>query len=250
VGGPKDRFVKKLKSLPEKGNICLGEFVGVVPLRKLDARRNRCHRAACAEKKTHANARSAQDRAGVERLRTRRIRRQPRVDAGRAMGANAEVSPLAQLLKALSDEGIRYLIVGMSGAVLQGVPYTTLDTDIWIDLPERRYMSILNLCRGLGAEVAANTVVVLPDGLIVNFLYRVDGLRTFNIEFSRGVRLEWFGHTVSVLPVERILRSKQSVGRPKDLAHLPILRAYLRCRQRLDQRGPPLGQHAQDRRRR
>ena len=26
-------------------------------------------------------------------------------------------------------------MIGMSGAILQGVPATTLDTDLWIDLP-------------------------------------------------------------------------------------------------------------------
>jgi hypothetical protein len=37
----------------------------------------------------------------------------------------------------------------MSGAILQGVPATTLDTDFWIDLPSRQYMRVLNLCAHL-----------------------------------------------------------------------------------------------------
>jgi hypothetical protein len=53
----------------------------------------------------------------------------------------------------------------MSGAILQGVPATTLDTDIWIDLPSRQYIRVLNLCRRLGADIRANTVVDLSDGL-------------------------------------------------------------------------------------
>ena len=35
----------------------------------------------------------------------------------------------------------------MSGAILQGVPATTLDTDLWIDLPSRSYMRMINLAR-------------------------------------------------------------------------------------------------------
>ena len=54
----------------------------------------------------------------------------------------------------------------MSGAILQGVPATTLDTDIWIDLSSRQYMRVLNLCRQLGATVRANTVVDLKDGSV------------------------------------------------------------------------------------
>jgi hypothetical protein len=52
----------------------------------------------------------------------------------------------------------------MSGAILQGVPATTLDTDIWIDLPSRQHIRVLNLCRRLGADIRANTVVDLRDG--------------------------------------------------------------------------------------
>jgi len=52
----------------------------------------------------------------------------------------------------------------MSAAILQGYPATTLDTDLWIDLPVRRYMRVLRLCRSLGATLHANTVAELSDG--------------------------------------------------------------------------------------
>jgi hypothetical protein len=64
----------------------------------------------------------------------------------------------------------------MTAAILQGVPATTIDTDLWIDLPERQYIRILKICLGLGASVVTNTVVALEDDSLVNFLYRVDGL--------------------------------------------------------------------------
>lgn len=112
----------------------------------------------------------------------------------------------------------------MSAAILQGVPATTLDTDFWIDLPPRQYIRILRLCQNLGATIRANTVVDLSDGSAVNFLYRVDGLRSFDYEFKRARRLHWLGASVAVLPLARIYRSKKFVGRPKDLAHLPLLK--------------------------
>ena len=112
----------------------------------------------------------------------------------------------------------------MSAAVLQGVPATTLDTDIWIDLPERGYANVLAICRRLGGETLARTVVSLRDDTLVNFLYRVDGLGAFKTEARKAVRLEWFGMKIDVLPLESIIRSKEAVGREKDLAHLPLLR--------------------------
>ena len=49
----------------------------------------------------------------------------------------------------------------MSAAIVQGVMETTLDVDLWIDLPSRRYMELQNVARQLDAIPAANTVVYL-----------------------------------------------------------------------------------------
>jgi hypothetical protein len=125
----------------------------------------------------------------------------------------------------------------MSAAILQGCPATTLDTDLWIDLPPRHYMRVLRLCQRLGATIRANTVVDLSDGTTVNFLYRVDGLLTFDREFKRAHRLDWLGTTVAVLPLASILASKKAVGRPKDLAHLPLLEQTILLRKRSNTRG-------------
>ena len=122
----------------------------------------------------------------------------------------------------------------MSAAILQGVPATTLDTEIWIDVPPRQYIRILNLCRGLGAEIRANTVVDLSDGSTVNFLYEVHGLRSFAREFHSAKKIRWLETEVAVLPLERIYASKKFVGRPKDLAHLPLLRQAMKLRRRMD----------------
>jgi hypothetical protein len=124
----------------------------------------------------------------------------------------------------------------MSGAILQGVPVTTLDTHIWIDLPPRQYIRMLNLSRGLSAEVRANTVVEFPDGSMVNFLYEMHGLRSFGEEYRYAKRINWLQTEVVVLPLARIYASKKYVGRPKDLAHLPILEQTMRLQGRLKRR--------------
>jgi hypothetical protein len=118
----------------------------------------------------------------------------------------------------------------MSAAILQGVPATTLDTDIWIDLPERQYVKVLDVCRNLGGELLARTVVSLRDDTLVNFLNRIDGLGAFKTEAKKAVRLKWFGTKIDVIPLESIIRSKEAVGREKDLAHLPLLRKTVKLR--------------------
>ena len=121
----------------------------------------------------------------------------------------------------------------MSAAILQGAPATTLDTDIWVDLPERAYVRLHQLCRSLGANILAHTAIALSDDSLVNFLFRVDGLHSFSAEYKKALRLKWLGMTVPVMPIESIIRSKQSVGRPKDLAHLPLLRETLSLQRKL-----------------
>jgi hypothetical protein len=116
----------------------------------------------------------------------------------------------------------------MTAAILQGVPATTLDTDLWIDLPPRQYMKVLNVCRGLGAKILANTVVALADDTLVNFVYSVGGLRSFSSEYKGAREISWLGARARVLPLERVYASKRFLSRPKDVAHLPLLEQALR----------------------
>ena len=103
----------------------------------------------------------------------------------------------------------------MTAAILQGTPSTTLDVDLWINLPPRQYIRIPNLCRSLGAEIVANTVVVFDGQLTVNFLYQIVGLKSFNFEYSHAKRLKWQGETFAVLPLHRVYKSKKAADRLK-----------------------------------
>ncbi len=120
----------------------------------------------------------------------------------------------------------------MSAAILQGVPATTLDTDLWVALPERQFVRLTAIVLRLGGVMLAPTVAALEDDSLVNFRPRVDGLGTFEEEWTRARSLRWMGHRVRVLPLESILKSKEFVGRPKDLAHLPLIRQVLKVRRR------------------
>ena len=87
----------------------------------------------------------------------------------------------------------------MSAAILQGVIVTTIDTDIWVDLPERQYIRLMNLVLQQGGTVKA-TIERQP---------------------------------VKVLPLERILKSKKTVLRDKDRLHILQIERVLKGRKRL-----------------
>jgi hypothetical protein len=116
----------------------------------------------------------------------------------------------------------------MSAAILQGVPATTLDTDLWVELPERQFVRLYTIIKELSGSMLAPTVAALSDDSIVNFLPRVDGLRDFAREYPQAVHLKWQGTDVAVLPIRKIIRSKEFLARPKDIAHLPLLKQTAR----------------------
>jgi hypothetical protein len=132
-------------------------------------------------------------------------------------------------LEALDAEEIRYTVIGMAAAVAQGVMVNTLDVDLWIDLPPRQYMRVLNLARKSGGTVAANTVVYLADGTPVNFVYEVDGLGTFARERQNAVHATIHGRRLPMLGLRQILRSKKAVGRDKDKLHILHIQDFLKC---------------------
>jgi hypothetical protein len=146
------------------------------------------------------------------------------------MDSKRKPRPVARLLEALEAEEIQFILIGMSAAIVQGVMETTLDVDIWINLPPRQYMRVQKLARRIGAVVAADTVVYLEDGTPVNFVFEVDGLRSFKNEVKNIERLKFHGKRIPVLKLERILKSKEAIVRDKDLAHIIHIRNLLRCR--------------------
>lgn len=115
----------------------------------------------------------------------------------------------------------------MSAANMQGVPGSTIDVDLWIDLPSRHYMKALNLAVREGAQVVRNTVVELADQTLVNFVYEVTGLPAFQKVVRKARKMKLQGVDVLVLPLELIQKSKAAIRRPKDLLHIELIRQRL-----------------------
>ena len=121
----------------------------------------------------------------------------------------------------------------MTAAILQGAPGVTLDIDLWMDLPQRRYLKPISLALRLGAKMVRQTVVALADDRLVNFCYSIEGVASFETEYRRAVKFIFEGVEVRVLPLQRVIRSKEAAGRDKDLAVLPMLRDIAASRKRL-----------------
>jgi hypothetical protein len=141
--------------------------------------------------------------------------------------------PLGQFIKALRQEGIDCILIGMMAAARQGAPATTWDYDFWVRLPERQYVRLLTIVQRLGGKILARTLYELPNGIQVNAIFKPDGLASFNAEYKRCKLCRIEGQPVRLLPLERVIASKKASGRDKDAATLPMLEKLLRCRRRL-----------------
>jgi len=201
-----------------------------------------------AKKKPASASRKSRPNAGKTKISSRSGRKakvRSRPGAGShtagALGNAPEKPPLIRLLEALEEEEIGFTLIGMTAAVAQGVMASTLDVDLWIDLPSRQYIRVLNIAQSQGATIAANTVVYLEDGTPVNFVYEVTGLGSFRQEQKHVVRSNLYGFRLPVLKLERIRKSKEAIGRDKDKLHIGLIREYLRCRKAAQGKRPKKG---------
>ncbi|MEI2725597.1 MAG: hypothetical protein V9H26_19405 [Verrucomicrobiota bacterium] len=169
-------------------------------------------------------------RSGAGRTRENPLRAQSGGNTGRAVADERNLPAFFRLVGALRAENIRFQLIGMSAAVLQGVPVVTHDVDMWIDLPPRQYMSAVNVALRHGAKMIRNTVVELSDGMLVNFIYEVTGLGGFAAELRKARKLKFYGCEIPVMPLESIRKSKAAVMRDKDPAHIHYIDETLRLR--------------------
>ncbi len=122
------------------------------------------------------------------------------------------------LFAALRERGIKFLIVGLGAAVLEGAPVATQDLDLWFESLDGNQLALA--AKGAGGFGLSGIDVVLT----------AHGLRAFADEYDGSVERKIEGVTVRVLPLERVIASKRATGRPKGAASLPALEATLRVK--------------------
>ena len=135
-------------------------------------------------------------------------------------------------LKALHDQKVEFLIVGLSAALLQGVPAVTQDIDLWIkDLGKTAFLEAVAKCNAIyipPAVVGSNPpLLASPDLRGFDLVTDCQGLSGIDEELKNAMIIHIHGIPIKVLPLDRIIKSKEAVGREKDKAVLPILKAAL-----------------------
>ena len=93
---------------------------------------------------------------------------------------------------------------------------------------ERLYAATLAINGGRYDQALANLRLVRDeDGLQVDFMTAIHGVKSFSGLRARSHAVVFGGHTLWVADLEDILRSKRAAGRPRDKAVLDILEKAL-----------------------
>ena len=143
----------------------------------------------------------------------------------------------ADFLKALVDNEVDFIIVGLSAALLQGAPAVTQDIDLWVrDTGDSGFRRAL---KKVGAayvpQVGLNPPMLAGDSVrLFDLVAHMSGLGSFEEESEHTLRVDVEGVEVPVLALDRIIASKEAANRDKDRLVLPVLRGTLLTLKALD----------------
>ena len=134
------------------------------------------------------------------------------------------------LLSSLLKHNVRFMVVGLSAATLQGAPVVTQDVDLWFEkLGDNTISSAL---REVGAAYVPPSINNPPmlagaGAELFDIVIRMDGLGTFAEEVKNCVEISIGRQKLKVLALDRILASKLAANRPKDKLTIPVLQDAL-----------------------
>src|ERR1700722_5763835 len=142
---------------------------------------------------------------------------------------------LFTLARVLDEEGLEAVMIGNAAAALHGAPVTTLDFDFLFRKTPGNLRKLKAIAKSLGAIVLrpyypASDLFRLErdqDSLHVDFMSRIDGVRSLEALHSRAVRIDFGGHVIIVADLADIIKSKKAADRPRDRAVLEILEKAL-----------------------
>lgn len=148
------------------------------------------------------------------------------------MDARPFLVEIGSLLRELNLEAV---LIGNAAAALQGAPVTTVDFDFLFRKTPRNLRKLKALAASLRATVLRPyypasdlyRIVREDDGLQVDFMGTIHGIRSFEGVRSRAGVIEIDAVPVLVASLPDIIRSKKAAGRPRDLAVLEILEKAL-----------------------
>lgn len=142
-----------------------------------------------------------------------------------------------RILKALSDEGVDYVVVGGVAMVVRGSQRVTVDLDI---VPRQTPTNVVALLRAIGVvhghavdadgvdRVSETIRLGEPtrletDGGTLDVVQGLPGVPAFDGLFARADRIELYELVVAVASADDLIAMKRAAGRPQDREDIAFL---------------------------
>lgn len=141
------------------------------------------------------------------------------------------------MLRALSDEKVRFILVGAYALAAHGYPRATMDIDIWVMPSPDNADAVLRALRLFGAPVHDLTREDLQvEGTVfqigvaprrIDLITAASGLR-FEAAYRNSAALNIEGIDVRILSIDDLIINKRATGRTRDLADAEALESLRR----------------------
>jgi hypothetical protein len=136
------------------------------------------------------------------------------------------------MLHALSEEKVKFLLVGAYALAAHGYPRATMDMDIWVMPSRQNADAVLRALRRFGAPLHNLTKEDLQkDGTIfqigvaprrIDIITAASGLQ-FEETYGRSLSVNIEGIEVHIPSIDDLIRNKRALGRTRDLADVEAL---------------------------
>ena len=138
---------------------------------------------------------------------------------------------LVEIGRRMRQRDLEAVLIGNAAAALQGAPVTTVDFDFLFRKTPRNLSKLKGLARDLRATILRPyypvsdlyRVVREDDGLQLDFMATIHGIRSFEGVRSRASVIEIDSVPILVASLGDIVRSKKAARRPRDLPVIDIL---------------------------
>ena len=147
------------------------------------------------------------------------------------MGA-FEYRQAEEIRDAFSRQGVRYLFLGKSGAILLGFPDTTQDADLFVERSPENCQALIAGLREVGFQLTEKQATEIARGkdfiqlkngpFDLDLIFAPDGIESFEDAWKRHVDVEGF----PVCHLDDIIASKAATNRVKDRESLPRLKSF------------------------
>lgn len=137
-----------------------------------------------------------------------------------------------EMLQLLSEESVKFIVVGAYALAAHGFPRATGDIDIWIEPEIVNANKVIKVLKRFGCPLYSITIddllikgTVFQIGVAprrIDIVTAIDGVE-FNEAWDDCIKVIIEGIHIPVLSLDKLIKNKESTGREKDVLDLKNL---------------------------